>query len=252
MTANEMGDELEEQLDRATSFGSPGYEDENLTSVLTEAEHIYTKQYIDRKNNRKGESLEETEIRNQGLSALIKRGTSLSVSASQTDVLENGTFFDLPSDFMYCIHEEATIDKIQCDTENTNISVTEFKRMSHGEVNRLKRNKYKKPYYKPHGECKIWRLVYSREDDGHDDISAITSKRHQLITDGTFNVESYSINYLQNPKGIIVDRDTPANQRNCILDESTHMVIVDIAKSLMLERVKEQELTNTVSPKDLE
>lgn len=252
MTANEMADELDEQLDRATAFGSPGYEDQNYTSVLTDAEHIYTKQYIDRKNNRKGESLEETEIRNQGLSALIKRGAALTVSSDQTDVLENGKFFDLPEDFMYCIHEEGVIDKVQCDTEDTPIQVTEFRRLSHGEVNRLKRNKYKKPYYEPHGECVVWRLVYSREVDGNIPATAATEKRHQVVTDGSFDVVSYSMNYLQNPKGIVVDRDTPANQRNCILDESTHRVIVDIAKSLMLERVKEQELSNTMSPKDLE
>lgn len=252
MTANEMADELDEQLDRASSFAAAGYEDENYTSVLSEAEDIYVKQNVDEKNNRKGEGLEETEIRNQGLSALIKRGTSLTVSADQTDVLENGKFFDLPEDFMYCIHEEGLIDKIQCDTEETPIQITEFRRLSHGEVNRLKNNKYKKPYYKLHGECTVWRLVYSREVDGSLPSASATNKRHQLVTDGTFNVEGYSINYLQNPKGIVVDRDNPANQRNCILDESTHRVIIDIAKSLMLERVKEQELTNTVSPKDLE
>ena len=252
MTANEMANELEEQLDRASSFGSPGYEDENLTSVLSDAQQVYIKQFIDRKNNRKGESLEETEVRNQGLSALIKRGTSLTVSSDQTGVLPNGKFFDLPSDFMYCLHEEGTIDKIKCSTEDENISVTEFRKISHGEVNRLARNKYKKPYYYDYGECLLWRLVFSREVDGRNPSTTATNKRHQLVTDGTFNVVTYSINYLQNPQDIVVDRDTTANQRNCILDESTHRVIIDIAKSLMLERVKEQELTNTVSLKDLE
>jgi hypothetical protein len=55
-----------------------------------------------------------------------------------------------------------------------------------------------------------------------------------------------------NPKGIIVDRDTPNNQRNCILDESTHDVIIDIALSLLMDRVKEQEISNIESMKDLE
>ena len=116
MTANEMADELELAADRVSSFGSPGYEDSDITSVLTDAEELYVKKFISRKNNRKGESFDETEIRNQGLSALVKRGAVLSVSANQTDSSVNGTFFDLPADFMYTIHEEATIDKNICST----------------------------------------------------------------------------------------------------------------------------------------
>ena len=60
------------------------------------------------------------------------------------------------------------------------------------------------------------------------------------------------MNYLINPPQIIVDRDTPGNQRNCILDESTHTVIVDIAKDLTLQRVKEQKIQNIEPVKDLE
>jgi hypothetical protein len=246
-----MGDELLLKLDRVSSGGSPGYEDFDLSSVLTEAERLYVKKFIDKKNNRKGESFDETEIRNQGLSALIKRGAGLTVSASQTDVIANGQFFDLPSDFMYCIHEDATIDKIQCDTESTNISA-EVIPVGYDEVSRLKNNKYKKPYYLSHGDARIWRLVYSRTDDGHNPAVVATTKRHQLVTDATFSVSTYSINYLQNPKGIIVDKTTVANQRNCILDESTHRTIIDMAVSLMLERVKEQELQNIESFKDTE
>ena len=47
MTANEMADALELKLDRSDSFGSPGYEDFELSSVLTEAEQLYVKKYFD-------------------------------------------------------------------------------------------------------------------------------------------------------------------------------------------------------------
>lgn len=251
MTANEMGDELELKLDRSSSNGSPGYEDFELSSVLSEAERLFVKMFIDKKSNRKNESFEETEIRNQGLSALIKRGAVLPVSASQTDVITNGRFFDLPADFMYTIHEEAIIDKIKCGTEDTLI-IADIRVTAHDEISRLKRNKYKQPYFKSYGEALVWRLVFSREVDGADPSTTQTVKRHQLVTDGTFNVQSYSINYLQLPKGIVVDNDTVLNQRHCILDESVHSTIVDIATSLMLERVKEQELRNEISFKDVE
>ena len=251
MNANEMAIELELRLDRSSSFGSPGYEDFELTSVLSDAERFFVKKFINRKNNRKGESFEETEIRNQGLSALIKRGAGLAVSASQTDVIVNGQFFDLPIDFMYCIYEDATIDKVLCNTEDTKITAI-ITPVAHDEITRLRKNKYKKPFYKSYGDCVVWRLVFSRDVDGYDPAIPATEKRHQLITDGTFNIDAYSINYLMFPKGIIVDRDTPLNQRNCILDESTHSAIIDIAVNRMLDRVKEQAVKNIESFSDLE
>lgn len=248
MTANQMADELELKADRVASFGSPGYEDEDLTSVLTEAEMMYVKKFLDAKNNRKGESFGETEIRDQGLSALVKRGAVLPVSSSQSGVLPNGTFYDLPEDFMYTLHEEAYIDKMDCDNNNILGTVTPI---SYDEVSRLRFNKYKKPYYK-NGKAKIWRLVYSRLVDGDDPAFTATAKRHELVTDNTFGISSYNMNYVRKPKGIIVDRTTPTNQRSSILDESTHTVILDIALSLLLERVKEQKLANIEQFKDLE
>ena len=116
MTANTMANELELALDRSDSFGSPGYEDFELTSVLTEAQESYIKRFISQLNNRKQQGFQETEVRNQGLSALIRKGATLTVSAVQTDVLSNGVFYDLPTDFMYTIYEEATINQNICNT----------------------------------------------------------------------------------------------------------------------------------------
>jgi hypothetical protein len=250
MTANEMADELELRLDRADSFGSPGYEDFDLSSVLTEAQLLYIKQFVSELNNRKGQGFEETEVRNQGLSALIKQGANLTVSADQTGVLANGKFFDLPTDFMYTIYEECMIDKQQCGTED--FIKAWINVIAHDEIWQYLYNKYKKPYYKDYGWARVWRLGYQRQTSGSDPASPATPKRHQLITDGTFNVTSYTMNYLIFPSDITVDRDTPTNSRNCILDESTHTVIIDMAKDLMLDRVKEQKVQNIVPVKDLE
>ncbi len=246
-----MGNELELRLDRSDSFGSPGYEDFELGSVLTEAQEEYIKKFISGINNRKGENFEETEIRSQGLSALIKRGKSLTSSSNQTDVLKNGKFFDLPNDFMYSIYEEAIIDKLICNSTTNYIKVT-IKDIAHNEINRFEKNKYKKPFFKNYGDGLVWRLVFSREVSGILPSAPATAKRHQLITDGTFNVTNYSINYLKIPDTIIVNRNVSSNQRNCILDESTHTVIVDIAVNLMMNRIKEQAIKNIEGTKDLE
>jgi len=254
MTANEMANELELKLDRSDSFGSPGYEDFELSSVLTEATNFYVKKFYDEVNNRKGKGFEEIEIRNQGLAALIKDAASLPVSASQVGVLSNsniqGKFFDLPSDHMYTIFEECVIDKTECAT--TYPIYAYVLTIAHNEVQRFNWSKYKKPFYKSYGDSRVWRIEYSRQTSGINPLQPATAKRHEVLTDGTFNIVTYHMRYLKNPSNINVDRDTPANQQNCELDESTHRVIVDIATDLMMQRVKEQKV-QTVEPfKDLE
>ena len=250
MTANQMADELELKLDRSDSFGSPGYEDFELSSVLTEAQHLYIKKFYDELNNRKLKGFQETEARNQGLGALIKDAPSLTPSASQLGVLRYGKFFDLPLDHMYTTFEECTIDKNECYT--TNPIVAYIVTVGDNEIQRLDTSKYKKPFYKSHGESRVWRKEYSRAVTGLLPSTTATAKRHELITDGTFNVTTYHMRYIKNPEGIVVDRDTPTNARNCELDTSTHVVIVDLALDLMLTRVKEQKVQIVEPFKELE
>lgn len=254
MTANQMADELELILDRSSTFGSPGYEDFELSSVLNMAEVTYIKKFYDELNNRKGKGFQEIEIRNQGLGALIKDAPSLTPSASQVGVIINsnvvGKFFDLPSDHMYTIYEECKIDKIECGTQNPIYAY--IVPISHNEMQRFNWSKYKKPFYKSWGDARIWRSEFSRFTDGVDPAAPATAKRHELFTDGTFNIVDYHMRYLKNPKLIVVDRTTPANQRNSELDESTHLVIVQMAADLMMERVKEQKMQIIEPLKELE
>lgn len=254
MTANEMADKLDEKLDRMDSFGSPGYEDFDYSSVLTEAAQLYVKKYFDELNNRKGKGFEEIEIRDQGLGALIKDAPSLTPSASQVGVIVNtdvtGKFFDLPMDHMYTIYEECVIDKVEC---GTNAPIVAYViPISHTEMQRFSWSKYKKPFYKNHGESRVWRSQFSREVTGILPSAPATAKRHEIFTDGTFNINAYHMRYIKNPKDIVVDRTTSANQRNCELDESTHVVIIDIAVSLMSDRIREQRLQNIEQFKELE
>jgi hypothetical protein len=245
MTANEMADELDQKLDRVDSYGGPGYEDFDYSSILTEAQHMFVKMFFDEMNNRKGKGFQEIEIRNQGLGALIQDAPSLTVSASQVGVFNNGTilgkFFDLPLDHMYTTYEECTIDKLKCGS-TTDYIVAYITHVADNEIQRHDWNKYKKPYYKSYGDARVWRKEFRRSTTGILPSAAATAKRHELITDGTFNVTNYHIRYVKNPENIIVDRDTPTNQRNCELDYSTHPVILDLAMDLMLQRIKEQKM----------
>lgn len=255
MTANQMADEVERILDRSSTFGSPGYEDFEISSVLNIAETLYIKKYYDELNNRKGKGFQEIEIRNQGLGALIQDAPSLTPSASQVGVIVNssvtGKFYDLPSDHMYSIYEECIIDKVECGTENTAI-VAYVIQVAHNEMQRFNWSKYKKPFYKNYGDARVWRSEFSRLTSGINPSAPATAKRHELFTDGTFNIVTYHMRYLKNPKDIVVDRDTPANQRNSELDTSTHRVIIDIASDMMMQRVKEQKLQLVEPFKELE
>jgi len=254
MTANEMAEALDEKLDRMDSFGSPGYEDFDYSSVLTEAVQLYVKKYFDELNNRKGKGFQEIEIRDQGLGALIKDAPSLSPSASQAGIIVNtnvtGKFYDLPLDHMYTIYEECTIDKVECG-KKANI-VAYVIQVAHNEMQRFNWSKYKRPFYKSYGDARVWRSEFSRTVTGILPSAPATAKRHELFTDGTFNINTYHMRYLKNPTNIVVDRTTLANQRNCELDTSTHVVIVDIAMDLMLDRIKEQRMQNIEQFKELE
>lgn len=252
MTANEMADSLDQKLDRAFSNGSPGYEDFDYTSVLTEAQQFYVKKFFDELNNRKSKGFQETEIRNQGLGGLIKSpSSSLTVSASQLGILPNEVFYDLPTDHMYTTYEHCVINKLVCGS-TVNYIVADVVPVGENEIRRLEDNKYKKPFYKSYGNARVWRTEYSRATTGILPSAPATAKRHGLITDGTFSVTAYIMRYLKNPLDIVVNRTTVANQRNCELDISTHSVIVDIAQDLMLSRIKEQKLQINESFKDLE
>jgi hypothetical protein len=254
MTANQMADEVERILDRSSSFGSPGYEDFEITSVLNIAETLYVKKFYDELNNRKGKGFQEIEIRNQGLGALIKDAPSLTPSASQVGIITNssvvGKFFDLPSDHMYTIYEECQIDKLECGT--TSPIYAYVVPTSHNEMQRFNWSKYKKPFYRSSGDARVWRSEFSRFVDGVNPVAPATAKRHEIFTDGTFNIVAYHMRYLKNPSQIVVDRSTPANQRNSELDESTHLIIVQMAADEMMERVKEQKLQIIEPLKELE
>jgi len=234
MTSNEMADGLELLLDRGHTNGSPGYEDFELSSFLTNAQNYFIKQQYDHLNNRKGQGFEETEAKNQSIAELINF-FNCPVSASQTGVLRDGRFFDLPEDLMYTIYEDATVNRTDCDG---NPLVIDVKPTAHHEFRRLKRNKYKKP--KLDGlEPLVWRMQYSRQTSNI--TNSGTARRHQLVSDGTFTITGYRINYLSKASQIIVDRTILTNQRNCILNETAQEIIIDIARDLVLGIIKEQK-----------
>jgi len=143
MTANEQADKLDEKLDKVDSFASPGYEDFDYSNFLNDAMIIYIKEFVS-PLNMKRRSFEETELRSQGLSELIKSSSDLTVSNSQDGILPNGVFYDLPNNIISIILEDVISDKDHCITGSK--IRPDVRVVSHDEYKRLIRNSFKRPY----------------------------------------------------------------------------------------------------------
>lgn len=220
MTANEMANELEVLFDKVASGNSPGYEDSELSLVLNKAQERFTFQTYAGTSKLK-EAFEETEKRRKDLNELVFNSNITTPSVSQTGSLPNGTLYDLPTNFMYAISEEVTITSEDECVDGNRIRV---KPITHDIYVSNIDNPFKQP-----NDTLAWRLDYSRTTTDTD------PKRHELITDGSYNITEYHLRYLKKLSDIVVDRDTPGNQVNCILNEITHRRIIDLAVELLLE-----------------
>ncbi len=216
-----MADIFELLFDKITNNDAPGYEDTEISVLLTKAEErFFLQNYTG--TNKLREGFEETEKRRKDLSELTSNSEliSTSVSSSQVGTLPNGVFYDLPTDFLYSIKEEVTISSDDACVNGNRIKV---KPITHDEYTVNIENPFKQPY-----DELAWRIDYSRE-------TSTSNKRHELITDGSYNVTTYHLRYLKRLPGITVDRTVTTNQVNSALDESTHRRIIDIAVELALE-----------------
>jgi hypothetical protein len=253
MTANQMWENVLVTYDALYSQSAPGFVDPEASILLTKAQWYYILQRLNPKSNRNMEGFEETEIRIQGLSALIKDSQDASPliqklpDSQQTGTLPGEKLWALPVDFMIAIYEGCQTSVPQCGNPN------QFNRImtipiSHDEYNLNYYNPYKRPYTDG-TEGIIWRLEHGRKT-----LPNTTTERkvHGLITDGTFEVTNYYLRYIKTPSDIVVDLDTPGSQVNCELDSLTHQGICDIAVKLLSAAVKEQIPINQLTADVLE
>jgi len=243
MTANEMAVVLSSRTNRVDSAGGPGFLDVHYSRALTEALWYYITKFVSSKTNLKRESFEDSEIRGQGLSALINQTLSLTTSASQVGVHTNGTYYDLPEDFMVAISESPLTSAQSCVDDSRLIAQVDI--VSHDSYRLLLENPYRRPRLE-YNRAYIWRLFVGRTVDYYNPNIPNTLKRCEVIVPPAFTVQNYRMDYLKIPPNIIVDLDTPANQRHCILDISVHEAIVDIAVSLLKRDTDQQSIPNPI------
>jgi hypothetical protein len=263
MTANEMALQVKIQYEKLNSAGAPGIQDGVMSRILSNAQLYFIIARLNNKTNILGEGLEETELRGEGMAQLAATATILP-SLPTLENVPNGTFFDLPKDYWFNLYESALIDKISCVTNKPieafirAIRHDEFAKMSSALIG----NYYKTPLFTNYN-AEVNRLFYSRIqsgydssfvnqlnpttnptynptiDNGYDYLTTQTAKRHELVTDGTFNITSYFIRYYRIPRDIVVDQQNLANQRHCELDEFTHQTIIDITVNMLKDALNQ-------------
>lgn len=243
MTANDMADALDQRTNRVDAAGGPGFLDAHYSRALTEAMWYHLSKYISAKTNLKREGFEESEIRGQGFSALIKT-SNISVSASQAGVHSGGVYYDLPTDFMVAISESPVTSADDCTTTGQKL-VAEVEPVSHDDYRRMLYNPYRRPRLS-YNRAYVWRMYVGRFTDFFDPSIPATAKRCELIIPSAFTITQYRMDYLKIPPNIVVNRDVPNSQRHCILDASTHEIIVDIATKLLKRDTDQQSIPDPI------
>lgn len=212
MTGTEMKDEFLILYDKITNFDSPGYLEDEISIFLTKGqERVFFSLYNSLKNKVQ-EGFEETELRRKDIKELVKGVVITTPSIDQTLALPNGTLFTLPDDFMYTITEEIITTSTDVCKNNKRIRV---KPITHDEyaIN------VKNPFKKPNILSAVWRVDYQEQ-------------QHEIITDGTFAVDSYHLRYIERLTPVILGAfiiDGILGPQDCKFDTSLHKRIVEEA-----------------------
>lgn len=264
MTSVEQADNLLFLLNRANAGSSFSYNDEKLSRVLTIAQWHYVYSFVNKQSNQGGIGFEATEIRGQGLSNLMREELDIPPK-TLASMYPNSKVFDLPEDFMWTIDETVEISTDKCEGIRATVRV-----VTHDEVSRLSKNIYKRPTVSG-VDARVWRLYHNYSENvsvipvtatslGSDKSVAPTTEftktikknRHELILPPNTTSVKYSLRYLKLPRNIIVDKKVGANNVDCELDPQVHQTIVEIARDIMLDTVKEQKMQSTLDLENLE
>lgn len=208
----EMKEEFLILYDKITNFEAAGYEDEEISRILTKAqERVFLARYGSL-SNRLQQGFEETEARRKEIQELVKGVTITAPSSVQTDALPNGVFYDLPVDCLFAISEEITAVSSDSCISGKRIRV---KPVTHDEYSINVKN----PFKKPDALRAVWRLDYQ----GH---------KHELITNADFTVGTYHLRYIKVLSPIIIGANTvdgATGPLNCEFNVILHRRIIDEA-----------------------
>jgi len=213
MTVQEMKDEFLVGYDKVASLAAPGFEDSEISHFLSQAQERFVKQHYHPRGNKYQEGFDESEKRKKDLSNILRQ-TQPILSVDQTDVVgENSFLYDMPEDYWLTTMEWLITD----DTCNNRKKVIP---KTHDEYFEEVDNPFEKP-----DSSRAWRLEISPNGD-------IT--RHEIITNGDYNITSYNVRYVKQLTDISITNDV-----DCELHPMTHREIVNMAVTIALENQQE-------------
>jgi hypothetical protein len=224
MTAEEMQYNFELKVGTLKSVSKP-WLSYDIDQFLNKAmDDIIDGRYSDREEDNR-EFFEKDEKVRLELTELIASVliTSSSFDTSNPALHANGAFITVPDDFLYALNEECSVTYTDCNSDTVTIT-SNVMPVKHDEysINRL--NPFKKPYNQL-----VWRLDYGSPTGD--------TKRHELITDGSFDIQNYTLRYLRRPNRI----DIVAGN-DCELNASLHEEIVDRAVRIALATVPKESV----------
>lgn len=180
MNINEMHEQFRLEYDAISSFSNPEYSVEEVDYWLNVGQDNLILEV-------KKEGIERTQTLRDYLSN-ITVNANINTFITNADNEENGIFVELPGDYRTSIKESATINYSDCN------STTITKRIpvipsTHDRLNYDLKN----PFKKPNKEERVISLPF-KYLTGNSSIQA-----RELLTDGTFNIQTYHLRYLKNP-----------------------------------------------------
>jgi len=239
MTTLEFKESFNLLYNNINSMASPGFDDYELSLLLTLAQEELIKNYNDPKSNIKLEGFEGSDKRRVDLKELITNfRTTNSLSNQNYKLSDNSVIFQIPNNVFLIKQESAkiidpcSIGKIQKNIVYKTVGVIP---KTHDEYNTQIKNPFKRP-----NDKKVWRLDYNSSEPGTNIVELISK----------FSIFEYQIRY---PKPIIISNlpsglsiDGQSLEQTSELNKEIHSEIVRLAVELSKLSYKYDSLGNFV------
>lgn len=246
MTSTEMNNEFRLRLDKHASLSTKSYEDDEISSILTQAQLRIVKKYI--------KAYEQDEYARKVLSKLVTgpyaqeyvksdsvnegypiNTNSTSVDTSNHKLNSENIIFKLPENVLKVVYEELNVDNQIIDVIPT----------THDEYTRIKRNKYRKQNDRKalRFDVQAFNILENEDSSNEAEVTKTNSLGHEIICSKFKDAKSivYNIRFVQIPQNIVYSQI----EEDCIdsyLSSFVHDEIVDEAVQLALEISQEPRL----------
>lgn len=227
MTVQEMHYEFKLKLNKVDSLDYSNFQVPEIDWYLNEAMNVFMKQRYGIFSS-KGVGFEAIQKRIDDLRNLVvKQALATGLSLTHQNTFES----TLPNDYVFLVRAVANASKEGCGGKTLTCV-----QIQHDDLTGIMTD----PYYAPSFEWGETPLVFGTTGNTAGDLDKIF-----VYTDGTFQIQLVTIDYLRRPRRIAFPLGTPTGQykypdgtlvtanQGCELAEHTHKEIVDLAVQIV-------------------